>query len=364
MKTAIVTTTINIPEALAGYAESAKQYGHRDVAFIIIGDLKTPQGAKDFCEKLAKESSLEVLFLDVESQKSYLKKYPELLDFLPYNSDKRRNIGFLLAYEQGAEKIITIDDDNFCLEGDFIGQHGIVGEIKSFDSIYSESGWFNVCSFLKEARGQAFFHRGYPVQKRVKEHKIEQSIAQGKVAANAGLWLGDPDVDAVTRIAISPEAVGYKRQDNFFLAKGTWSPFDSQNVAFAREVIPAYFLSHHIGRDSDIWASYIVRKITDHMGELVSYGRPLVKQLRNEHDLVSDLEQELDSMRLIDRFCEHLRNINLKGQSYKECFTVLVGKLGESFRQDESFSERDAVLLNNFCQGLRVWAETIDKVGS
>ncbi len=362
MKTAIVTTTINIPYALEGYAKSAKQYGHSDAAFIVIADLKTPSGAKKFCEKLAKDNSYQVIFLDVENQKNYLKRYPELDYFLPYNSVSRRNIGLLLAYEEDAEKIITIDDDNFYVSGDFIGQHSVVGEYKTLDALASSTGWLNVCEFLEEKQGYQFFHRGYPMGERWKRGKVTQTQKKERVVVNAGFWLGDPDIDAVTRIVLAPEVVKYKRKGNFCLQEGTWSPFNSQNTALAREVIPAYFLSPHIGRNADIWASYIVRKIADHLKEFVSYGSPLVKQIRNKHNLLHDLEKEMDSMRLVDRFCEHLRNIKLQGKNYLECLAELAAKLPGALQQDKTFSAKDVTMLNNFCKGLQIWEQTINRV--
>jgi hypothetical protein len=62
------------------------------------------------------------------------------------------------------------------------------------------------------------------------------------VVVNAGLWLGDPDVDAVTRICNDINAEQYTREQSFALARGTWCPFNSQNTALWRGVIPAYCL--------------------------------------------------------------------------------------------------------------------------
>jgi hypothetical protein len=40
------------------------------------------------------------------------------------------------------------------------------------------------------------------------------------------------------------------------MANGTWCPFNSQNTALHRDLIPAYVLSPLIGRMDDIWARY------------------------------------------------------------------------------------------------------------
>ena len=49
MKTAIITTTINIPVLLEDYIKDGQKYNH-DFFFIIIGDKKTPPETKKFCK--------------------------------------------------------------------------------------------------------------------------------------------------------------------------------------------------------------------------------------------------------------------------------------------------------------------------
>ena len=52
--------------------------------------------------------------------------YPELSDAIGWNSIQRRNIGLLYAYEQGADVIATVDDDN--IPYDDWGQNLLVGQ--------------------------------------------------------------------------------------------------------------------------------------------------------------------------------------------------------------------------------------------
>ena len=46
----------------------------------------------------------------------------------------------------------------------------------------------------------------------------------------------------------------YTRDSSYVMANGTWCPFNSQNTALHRNLIPAYVLSPLIGRMDDIWA--------------------------------------------------------------------------------------------------------------
>ena len=120
MKTTIVTTTINIPVLLLEYAQNARRYGHKSLDFVVVGDRKSPPGTADFCKSVP---HYPCVYLDIPAQQEYLRRFPELWTHLRFDSIQRRNIGMLLAYENGADVVITIDDDNFVTNQDFVGLH-------------------------------------------------------------------------------------------------------------------------------------------------------------------------------------------------------------------------------------------------
>jgi len=363
MAKAIATTTIKVPDALADYALNAARHGHRDLVFIVVGDRKTPEEARRLCERLEKRSHYEFEFMGLEEQRSYLGRFPELRDHLPYDSIQRRNIGLLRAYERGCDPIITIDDDNHVGDDDFIGRHSIVGNEQSLEAISSASGWLNVCRFLEEENGQLFYHRGFPPGARSPcAERIESQERQGRVVVNAGLWLEDPDVDAVARLACPVRVTSFPRGRSFALAPGTWSPFDSQNTALAREVLPAYFLSPRIGRYDDIWASYIVNAIAHHLGHLIAFGLPLVRQERNPHDYWRDLDNERHGMMLTDRFTSELRAIQLTARSYPEGFRELHQRLGQRLQEAMTLGQEERQFLTGFLDGMDVWMRTMERV--
>ena len=294
MKYALVTTTINVPKLLKDYAEDFRKNKHKVICYI-VADKKTPEEAKNFCLELGHEyeDSIIMNYYDVFDQDSFMTKYPELDDHIPWDCIQRRNFGILKAYEEENNVIITIDDDNFLAENDYIGLHGSLSEELEIDAYNSSSDWINICDFLETKDNRFFFVRGYPMQQRsCYNFNINKVKKRARVVVNGGLWLGDPDIDAVTRLAAPPDVIGYKLHDNFALDFGTWSPFNSQNTALHRDTIPAYFLSPFVGRFDDIWASYIVKAVADHLGDLISFGHPLVKQCRNDHNLWHDYDLE------------------------------------------------------------------------
>lgn len=363
MKVAIVTTTIHVPALLTDYCANARQFNHQDVHFYVIGDRKTPTGTGDFCRTLARQFSYLVDYYDVAAQQELLMPLPALARHLPYDSIQRRNIGMWLAYRDGADVIITIDDDNFVvMDQDFVGSHAMVGSVREYTSISSSSGWYNVCELLKEKRGLPFYHRGFPMNQRWQEETITTQRASGKIVVNAGLWLGAPDVDAVTWLDLPIETIEYTSpfSQGVGLARGTWSPFNSQNTALAREVVPAYFLSPYIGRYDDIWASYMVKYIADHLGDVIHFGLPLVRQERNPHNYLKDFDQERLGMEVTGLFLQELRATALRGKSYQECFGEVVHGLATAQKEfGEKVSEGHRLALEQFQQGIALWQDAL-----
>lgn len=363
MRSAVITTTINVPELLDSYIQNVKQNNH-DCFFVVIGDKKTPAKTKGYCQSLEKKYGIEIEYMDIQDQEKYLEKYPELGEHLVYNSIQRRNIAFVLAYEKGAEKIISIDDDNYFIKDDFVSMHS-VGVEKEMAVLSSNTGWLNVCRYLKEEKERIFYHRGFPLEKRFLKEDITEDKRNVKIVVNAGFWLGDPDIDAITRLYYLNKpinAISYEREGNFVLEKRTWSPFNSQNTALAREVIPAYFLSPYVGRYDDIWASYVLKKIADHIGGYFAFGKPLVKQERNPHNYWKDLAKEDMGMMLTQRFVE-LLNVELIDNNYQDCYQGLVKKLKQKVTKIE-LTKDEKSYLNKYIEGMEVWVKTFERVRS
>lgn len=356
-KVALVTTTIYVPELLDSYLADARASGWADLTTIVVGDRKTPPAAADFCAGLRRRHEYDVRFLGVAEQEAYLANYRRLARYLPWNSIQRRNVGMLMAYEEGADIVVTIDDDNFLAEPNFFAGHAAAGRPAELDAFGSTSGWVNVCATLEEARGFRFYPRGFPPGARAGGPELDPVVSRraGRVVVNAGLWLEEPDVDAVTRLAVPMRVTGYRRRDNFTLARGTWSPFNSQNTALAADAIPAYFLSPTIGRYDDIWAGYVLLAIADHLDGLIAFGHPLVRQGRNPHDFWKDLDAERMGMRLTDRFCGYLRAIPFAERTYADCYEEAIEGLAAAIAADRSPDAAERDCLHEYVAGMKVW---------
>jgi hypothetical protein len=354
MRAAIVTTTIYVPQFLSKYAENLKAYGHH-ATFFVIADTKTPDEAKKFCEGIE-----NCIYVDIPAQRAYLTKHGHtaLMANLPYNSIARRNIGHLMAYEAGADVIVMLDDDNYATSQDVMLHHSVVGQAVSRHTYASTNGWFNVCGALKEINDVSFYARGYPPSKRWADGLVTTEVAQRTVAVNGGLWLNDPDIDALTRLERHLLVTGTsgKYPASFALHPGTWSPWNCQNTAISRAALASYFLSPYTGRHLDIWASYITTRIAEAMGEVITFGTPLAFHDRSPHNLYKDLEQELPWVRMTDEFVHALRVTEVKTTSYTDGLRQVIEGLEKNWKTFEPVKK-------DYLLGLRVWNEIFARIG-
>lgn len=372
-RTAVVLTTINQPSVIQDYLENARHYGHQDVFFVIIGDRKSPAGCGEFLTGL--KSELPIQYLGVAEQQAWLRDYPQLDELIPWDSVQRRNLGYLLAAQQGADIIIAIDDDNVpLLEYDYFGQHGAVGQTLEVPVVQSSDGWFNSCSLLESQPPRSVYHRGYPVCQRWNQQELSWDSWRAQVRVNIGLWLEDPDVDTITRLEEPFTVTGIHQADRkFFLSPGLWAPFNSQNTAFDVALLPAMFLitlrrtqrgvlqGNNNFRYDDIWMSYFLKKVIDQVGGGVMIGPPHVKQARNPHDYLVDLEKELYPMQLTNRFPALLPALKLSADNPFACYAELADQL-PALSQELGYDQYAQSVFQETADGMRVWLEVIQKM--
>ena len=126
-KATLVLTTIDDPVLLDDYLANFTRFGHlENVQVILVPDRKTPEAAHARCKELSSRG-LKCSCPTLNDQESFLSKVGVPAGFIPYDSDNRRNIGYLMAYAAGSDFLISIDDDNYCRpEEDFFAEHAAV----------------------------------------------------------------------------------------------------------------------------------------------------------------------------------------------------------------------------------------------
>lgn len=374
----VVVTTIFEPAWLDGYLENLTAHGHEDAVTIrIICDRKSPASVYETARRAA-DRGFSIDCPDLEEQERYLRRLGVPEGFIPWNTDNRRNIGYLRAWEHGCDILISIDDDNYCREdSDFIGAHSVVGSRvgdAGHSRFVSEVPWFNICSLLKDDSGSPIWARGFPYSHRNGASDpalgpLSNAVADARLAVNAGLWVDDPDVDAVTRLAQRPY-VDVADQTNVILAPGTWSPINTQNTALHREAIPTYYYVRMgfpvkgmlIDRFGDIWSGYFLQRCAQHLGEVVRVGSPIADHRRTTHNLFKDLYQELAGIVLTEELLPWLRELPLSASTYTGAYSELAAAIAaqadkfNGFLWDEGGSE----FLRATATHMETWLDAIN----
>ncbi len=374
--TDIVVTTIYEPAWLAGYLDNLRAHGReKHVRLSIIIDRKTPASASAAAAK-ARDQGFDVWCPTLDEQVEYLKRVGAPDDWVPWNTDNRRNIGFLKAQERGADVLISIDDDNYCLpDSDFVGCHHVVGQTVGELSGTQWAGanpWYNICDRLTTAQPQQIFARGFPYESRRQPTAalaaVPASAGQRIVAINAGLWTDDPDVDALTRLTLKPRVTS-AQPAGVVMAPETWSPINTQNTALIGAAMPAYYYVRmgfplqglKIDRFGDILSGYFVQACAKHLGHVARIGDPVAEHRRSQHNLFKDLYFELAGVVLIEDLVPWLQQLKLSGSSYTEAYSALADALEAHAPSCKGFvwDEGGREFLRDTAACMRTWLRVI-----
>ncbi|CAN5680337.1 hypothetical protein BH09PLA1_BH09PLA1_29550 [soil metagenome] len=365
--TTVVVTTIGSGEFLDDYWAALRHEQAVDqVEFIVIPDRKTPAKLFERCEMFS-NLGMKIRCPDLSTQDRYLASIG-LSDFIPYNSDNRRNVGYLMALETGRPLLISIDDDNFARPSEaFFEEHAVAACESPIEapSINSSNGWFNICR-LMEVDPPSVYPRGFPYSKRHETPEISSNIESGRVRLNAGLWLGEPDLDAMTWL-VSPAKSKCISARSVLLGDRAWSPINTQNTALHKDVIVSYYFAKmnyplgtlgSIDRYGDILSGYLAQACVRHMGDRLRVGSPAVDHRRNSHNYLRDATHEMGCVWLMEDLTSWLTELKLTGANYHETYLSLAGALDDAAEKFNGYiwNESTRGYVHQLAYCMRRWA--------
>ena len=308
-QTALIVTSINPPNAiLRALAEGA---GRAGIAFIVIGDTKSPS---DF--------SLEgCRFYDVAAQIATGLRFAAAC---PTRHYARKNIGYLIAMRGHARVIVETDDDNWPREA-FFGPR----ERRATARAIAGAGWVNAYRYFTEAaiwpRGLPLdaIHSAIPAYDSLDDSECDCPIQQGLADEN-------PDVDAVYRL-ILPLPQVFQSGRRVAIGRGAWCPFNSQNTTWWPDAFPLLYLPAYCSfRMTDIWRSFVAQRIGAENGWWVLFHEATVWQERNEHNLMRDFADEVPGYLHNRAIAAALERLSLKsgrehlGENLRLCYSALI----------------------------------------
>jgi hypothetical protein len=369
----LVLTTIFEPSVLNGYLSNFRKFGHLEqVRVILIADRKTPPSAWRLCQEVS-AAGLCCSCPSLEEQEAFLRRAGVPAGMIPFDSDNRRNIGYLMALESGADFLMSIDDDNFCLESeDFFAAHAVVCAPPAEHEVAgSATGFLNICELLEYSGTARVYPRGFPYQARHRDENWSVRRAAADIHVNAGLWLIDPDLDAISWLVAPPRVTGF-RQRSLALEPGAWSPVNTQNTALRREAIPGYYFipmgyalaGMPIDRYGDIFSGYFVEACAKHLGGTVRFGTPMAEHRRNSHNYMKDAGREWGCILALEDLLPWLREARLSGDSYGEAYrslSYLIEDAVESF-SGTVWTDATRAYFHRIAYQMRIWLGACTRV--
>ncbi len=358
----VVTTTIHVPHLLNDYVYDYQKHAH-DYTVVVAGDKKTPASTAAFCRSLP-----HVVYLDVADQQRLFNQLP-LHDYIPFNSMDRRNFAYLYCLQHGFtvdDVMVTIDDDNFLHDPDFLGQHSRRSYRGPVVRAVSPT-WYNP---LPRAYKAEIYPRGYSLYARYQAAEKAPAAEERSimVAVNQGLWHESPDLDALSRFMTNNAPFQVQDATTAALGENILCPFDTQNTSYLNAFGITAFLCPYIGRFDDIFSSFITKRIADHLGFGVTVGGPVVTQHRNPHSTYHDFLLEVHGMSHTDTFASLLYTIPLSARTVRGAYAELADKLTQSLAHFPSLHQgqnQQTTLLWSLSQipmGMKLWLECLDRL--
>ena len=203
--------------------------------------------------------------------------------------------------------------------------------------------------------------RGLPPDD-VKEAKCSNTsvkntkLYSNKIAVLQSLADYQPDVDAIFRITM-PVPMWFDRKQEtrpLIVPDGVFTPYNAQATLHFKAGFWGLYLPISVtGRVSDIWRSYIAKRLFWDAGLKMGFlPRPLVVQDRNVHSNIADLEAESDLYMKSKHLVEFLGEWEGKGKTMVERIEELWIEMYE-----RTYIEYDDVIL------LQLWLQSLIAIG-
>jgi len=341
----VIVPTIREWECIEEYVTNARDHGFDTdrLEFVLV--------TEDFCDTDAMAAMLDDLGVSGEVydgsrrtewfESRGLTEYEHLI---PEASHAQTSFGLLYMWDRDFEYGVFIDDDTLPHEDvDFFGTHmANLHDDGEIEQVASDEEWVNV---LYQS-DHDLYPRGYPYA--AMDEEIETETTElSNVVASQGLWTNVPDLDAV-RILMDGDLQGQAQTrttaedygEDFVAAPGQYLTVCSMNLAFRREVIPAFYQlpmddnSWDVGRFDDIWSGLFLKRAADVLGGEIYNGDPLCEHNKAPRSTFSDLTNEVHGLELNEHVWEIIDEVGGDADSYGGVFRAMAGALAEGDYED------------------------------
>lgn len=368
-KVCIVTATVNFLNNFKAFKESFN--GHEvDIIVVDEGDHVKRRKNKEVLSGLSYE------FYGPRERKEWFKdRFNSLceayLDVIPKRCHAETSFGLAVAYEREPDFVIELDDDVFSVRGhNLVESHATNLFNEDGVTVFSRNKWYNTLENLKINCSEEIFPRGHPYIREIRTQNYNWINDGCRSFLNMGLWVGCPDLDAVTLLYHSDldgksciKSYDCKRK-KVIVGKEIFFCISSMNTSFLPDVIPAFYQLYMnlngVDRFDDIWSGLFLKKIGDHLGHKLCLGEPLVYHDRRQRNIFMDLRKEFDGMVINEKLWSIVDELELDGNNYWDCYNSLIDGLGK--RLSDFNDARHQKFLNLQLQKMNLWLELMDRL--
>jgi len=339
----VIVPTIREYECMRAYFQNARDHGFD------LDRLHVLLVTEDFCETeemrtMLDDEGVSGEVFDGARREQWYESHgvSEYSHVVPAASHAETSFGLLYMWANDFEYGFFIDDDTLPHDDDFFGRHltnlAFGGEI---ESVASDEQWVNVLYQNFDEHG--LYPRGYPYAAMGETVATDTAeVDRGDVVASQGLWTNVPDLDAV-RILMDGDLQGQAQTrtsaddyaNDFVAARGNYLTVCSMNLAFRREVIPAFYQCPmdenpwDVGRFDDIWSGVFLKRACDVLGKRICNGAPLCEHNKAPRSTFDDLNNEVPGLELNEHLWRVVDDAGGDAESYAEVFDAMATALAE-----------------------------------
>ncbi len=342
-KSLVIIPTVRNPSVISDYAANIELHGFdkKSLHFLIVTE---DNAEKSEYKRKLDESGLSGEIFGATERERFMGEngISEYLDIIPRKSHAETSFGliYLLIHREFEYGFFIDDDTKPVAEFDYFGGHlgnlAFKGEV---DSAGSEKGWLNV--LYQSFSRHGLYPRGYPYSVMGEKTSVSRiGVSEGSVFISHGLWTNVPDLDAI-RILMDGDLNGQartrlRREDftgNFVAEKGSFQTVCSMNLAFRREIIPAFYQMpmddnpYRVGRFDDIWSGFVAKAVLDRIGGLIMNGYPLCEHNKAPRSTFKDVASESPGYESNEFFAETIRNTSFSSADVQGLTEEIADKL-------------------------------------
>jgi hypothetical protein len=366
----VVVPTIREYDCVRAYVANARDHGFETdrLHFVLV--------TEDFCETDAMEAMLDDLDVSGEvfdeSRREEWYRHHGVESYghiVPAASHAETSFGLLYMWAGDFEYGVFIDDDTLPHdEFDFFGRHmrnlAYEGEI---ETVSSDEQWVNV--LYQNADEHGLYPRGYPYA--AMDETVETTTTHvDDVVASQGLWTNVPDLDAV-RILMDGDLQGQAQtrttaddyDGDFVAAEGNYLTVCSMNLAFRREVVPAFYQlpmddnEWDVGRFDDIWSGVFLKRACDVLGKQIYNGDPLCEHNKAPRSTFDDLDNEVAGLELNEHVWEIVDEVGDDADTFAGVFEAMATALATG-----EFDYNNGAFLNHVGEYMHDWLACLDEL--